>query len=484
MHDEETLKRFALNSVQRLQELHNSKRFHKFQVAVFDAIFKEGYKRIFIRKGRKGGGTETCLYPLCRIAGIIPNAACYMVGPTEVGQSEIIWDNRRIHNFIPKEWNPNFNEQRHRVRLPNESFIKIVGSNDVDSARGWEGDIFVWDEYKDHNPEAMEACYPNLAARDGIWIVLGTPPTQRTNHYYIKEQEIKKDPKWKFFHWTAWDNPFLPKAFNLAEEKQRYIDRGDWDLWEIEYEARYIFNSQRKVVPDFDESNLLPRTVIKGMLERDAKHLKWITWVDPGYSSCFAVLFACFNPYTNQIFWLDEIYSKDRRDNSVRDMWPLIEQKQNNLYKGKWITGYDNAATGFAVEVQAFVRDQGKKAILVPTFKQKQDEDTYFRVLNGAMKLQGQSYVATECTNFITELEEYETDENDHYPDANNHLLDDARYILKYLGFTPVLKQIEVKTNNVLPHAETLEQRLLNERNKHDIAGYGGFDAAFDMGDL
>ena len=483
--DDEALKHFALHNVERLKELHAGKRFHQAQVDVFDAIFKQNKKRIFIRKGRKGGGTETVLYPLVRIAGTKPGASCYMIGPTEVLQAEICWDNRRLHNFIPKSWNPQFNEQRHRVRLPNESFIKINGSQDLDGSRGWEGDIFVWDEYKDQNPIAMENCYPNVLSRDAIWIVLGTPPTKRTNHYYIKEREIRQDPDWAFFHWTAWDNPFLPGGHEfLKKEKEKYIARGDWDLWDIEYEAKYVFNANRKVIPAFNEKNIRPRADIMAELSRDKKHLKWITWIDPGYSTCFAVLFAVINPYTNQIFWLDEIYSTDRRDNSARDMWPLIRRKQKNLYDGRWITGYDNAGAGFAVEVQAIMRDTGERGALVPTVKQIGDEDGYFRTLNSIFALRGQSYVASECKQFIWEMEEYETDEKDNYPDAHNHLLDDARYILKYANFTPGMKQLEVKREKPLPVAESLEQAWEKDANKKDVAGFGGFEAAFDIGDI
>lgn len=483
--DDDLLKRYALQTAKRLEELHAGKQFHKYQAAVFNAIFKEGKKRIFIRKGRKGGGTETALYPLARIAGTMPGSACYMIGPTQKLQSEIVWQNRRLHNFIPKSWNAKGNEQENRMRLPNESFIKIEGANDPDALRGILGDAFIWDEYKDQNPLAMENCYPNVMSRDALWMVLGTPPTKKTNHYYIKEREIRQDPDWAFFHWTAWDNPFLPGGHEFLEaEKAKYVARGDWDLWEIEYEANYVFNSNRKVIPDFTDENKLPRSTIMSMLSRDKKNLKWFTAIDPGYATCFAVLFACVNPYTNQIFWLDEIYSTDRRENAARDMWPEIQRRQKRLYDGKWTTIYDNAGESFAVEVHAINRDRGDKAVLVPTFKQKSDEDAWFRVLNSVFALKEQSYVAEECKQFIWELEEYETDEKDNYVDAHNHLLDDARYILKYAQFNPVLKQLVVKkTNNEPLKAQTIEQYFETQERKNDVAGYGGMDAAFSIGD-
>jgi hypothetical protein len=338
--------RFAMDSAKRLRELHAGRAYHAKQLEVFNAIFKLGYKRVFIRKGRKGGGTECVLYPINRVAGTIPGAMCYIIGPTQTGQAEIVWINQRLHNSIPKAWDPKPNESKQFIRLGNKSVISLKGADDPEAARGWEGDIFVWDELKDHNPLALKNCYPNLASRDGIWIVLGTPPTVKSNYYYQLEQQIKNDPDCYFIHWTIWDNPFLPGGKQWIEnERQKYIDNGEWDLWQIEYEAQYVFNASGKVIPNFNEDvHVKPLDVIMEELKRDARHLKWVCSIDPGYATCFAVLFAAFNPYTGQMYFLDEIYSKDRSKNSAREMWPLIEHKQKQLHDGKWSTLYDIAA--------------------------------------------------------------------------------------------------------------------------------------------
>lgn len=480
--NDDALKLEALQTAERLKQLHAGKKFHKFQLDVFNAIFRDGYKRIFIRKGRKGGGTETAMYPLARIAGTQANTACYFIGPTQKAQSEIVWQNRRIHSFLPREWKAVPNEQEKRLRLPNQSFIKIEGADNPDAARGWEGDIFVWDELKDQNPLSLEYCFPNVMARNAIWIVLGTPPTQKSNHYYQLEQSIKNDPKWKCFHWTAWDNPFLPGGHEaLREEKKRYYETGRWDLWEIEYEAQYVFNANRKVLPNFNEKNVAPLSVIMPMLERDKSHLRWVCAIDPGYATCFAALFAAYNPYTGQIYFLDEIYSKDRTKNAAKVMWPEIERKQRLLWNGKWENIYDSAALSFAVEVAAICKDEGRRVHLAPTVKQKSDEDNYFRVLNSLYSDMGQAYVSASCKNFIWEQEEYETDEEDRYVDENNHLLDDARYIVKYLGITTVLKQMEsVKVNNE-PKGFTPEQDFERDRGNSDMMGFGGESASFDL---
>ena len=484
MKDENLIK-FTLNTADRLKELHEGKEFHDMQLAVFQAIFGEGKKRIFIRKGRKGGGTETALYPLARIAGTIPNAACYIVGPTQKMQSEIIWHNRRLHNFLPKEWGATPHEQDKRIRLNNGSFIKVEGADNPDAARGWLGDIFIWDELKDHNPLSLEACYPNVMARDGIWIVLGSPPNKKENHYYKLEQQIKNDPDWAFFHWTSWDNPFLPGGHEyLEKEKKKYYDRGDWDVWETEYEAKYVFNAKRKVLPNFTDKNKMPREVILSLLKRDARRLKWICCIDPGYATCFAVMFSAFNPYTNEWFVLDEIYSRNRDENSAKNMYEVIKVRKERLYKGDWVNIYDEAALGFAVEMRAIAKDKREEIVMTPTRKHKIDEDTYFRMWNGIMSVDGQFTIALECKNTIIEMENYETDEKDKYPDKDNHELDNGRYTIKYLGITPILKQDYVPTINNEPKAYRMKDDFDMAVKKQDIAGFGGIDADFDIGDI
>lgn len=486
MSSDDALLNHGYYVAQRLEELHRKKQFHEFQLKVFNAIFRDGIKKIFIRKGRKGGGTETALYPLARVAGTMPNSACYFIGPTKTLQSEIIWHNRRLHNFLPKEWGVTSNEQDKRVRLNNGSFIKVEGADDPDNTRGLEGDIFVWDELKDHNPLALEACYPNVLARNAIWIVLGSPPNKKENHYYKLEQQIRNDPSWAFFHWTSWENPFLPGGHDwLTEEKKKYYERGDWDIWETEYEARYVFNSNRKVIPDFTEENKKPRHLILDLIRRDRGRLKWVCSIDPGYATCFAVIFSAYNPYTNEFFILDEIYSKNRNENSAMNMYEVIKERKSRLFDGEWTTLYDEAALGFAVEMRAIAKDKNEKISLTQTKKHKTDEDTYFRIFNSMCKASGQVTIAEECKWTIIELENYETDKNDNYPDSDNHNLDNIRYTIKHLGVTPILKQYE---NRIIRgegrNAFTIEQDFENMRKRNDMAGYGGFGANFDIGEI
>ena len=207
----------------RLKELHDhvrarrkpelDKDFNDPQKEVIKAIFQDGYKRLFLRKGRKGGGTESILYPVCRIAGTLDNRACYIIGPTHATQREILWSNQRLQRYVPSSWIKTPREWDTRLVLNNGSYVKVWGANDWKNMVGVEGDIFVFDELADHDPRAYMNCYPNIASRDAVWIVLGAPPVQRvkSSFYYKLEQQIRKDPDWKFIQWPTWENSdFLP----------------------------------------------------------------------------------------------------------------------------------------------------------------------------------------------------------------------------------------------------------------------------------
>lgn len=453
----------------RLEQFHRGKKFHAKQREVLNAIFEKGYKRIFIRKGRKGGGTHTLLYPAVRLAGCFDNMACYIIGPQYNLQREIVWNNNRLRNYIPKEWNANFKEFEARVKFPNGSFIKVQGADNYKSMVGIEGDLFIFDEMKDHDPRAYKNCYPNVASRDAIWIVCGAPPKNKSNFYYKLEQEIKDDPDWFFIHWSTWDNAeFLPGGAEwIQNEKETYYKNGNWDEWETEWEARYVFGGKRTVLsafrPDGSDAHVVPTELLLDRVLPDARHLRWFQVYDPGFATCFAVVFAAINPYTSEVFILDEIYETDRNKLSVNDIWPRVQAKEAALNPGgKWRRIYDSAAPGFPNEVRA---RWGRQYGFQPTFKEKDDEDKYFRIWNGALAT-NRMWIASRCSALIFEMENYLTEEDGRYVDADNHGLDCMRYLLKAANYGFNEKQLEIQHIPDLPRGYTIADDLAEK--KHD----------------
>lgn len=492
-----------LNYAERVKQLNDhiaknrkpTQDWHDKQKAVFKAIFQDGYKRIFIRKGRKGGGTETLLYILSRIAGTFDNMACYIIGPQYNLQKEIVWNNNRLRKFIPEEWGPKHNQFEGRVKFPRSgSFIKVHGADNHKSMVGIEGDVFIFDELKDHDPRAYKNCYPNLASRDAIWVVCGSPPKNKSNFYYKLEEQIKNDKDWFFIHWSTWDNAKnLPggEAW-IQNEKEQYYKNGNWDDWETEYEARYVFGGKLTVLSAFrsegENAHVVPYDVLESQITNEKRKLKWFTAIDPGYATCFAAVLGCYNPYSSEVFILDELYETDRSKLSISDIWPRIKAKEEALFSsGQWMRVVDSAAPGFPQEVRA---RWGKDLKFGLTYKEVDDEDKYFRIWNGAFAT-NRFRIASRCVHTIFEVENYLTDESGNYPDENNHTLDCVRYALKRLGYTYNQKQDDIIYATDARRAYTIEEDLA-ERRKADsgimsyIEGeeedYGNVD--FDMFDF
>lgn len=435
---------------ERLEQLHYKRKFHAKQQEVIDAIYREKYKRIFIRKGRKGGGTESVLYPLVRTAGLFPGSANYIIGPNHKLQKEIVWSNNRLQRYFPEEWHAYSKESETRMIVPfgegrPDSFVKVDGADNWKTMAGWEPDVLIFDELRDQDPRAFREAYPNLAARDGILIIVGVPPNSKNNFYYEQEQAALADSAWKVIHWSIWDNAeFLPGGRQWIElEKKKYYDRGDWDIWENLYEARYVFGGRYTVLSRFRRHlHFLPHEIILERIRGDRNKLIWQIVADPGYATCFAVTFQAYNPYTTEIFFLDEIYETNRSKLNVGYLWPTIEKKKNDLYPdGKWSHVYDSAAAGFPNEVRSRF---GNGIHFKPTVKDKDDEDKYFRIWNGLFdedETQNRCWISEKCPNLANEIESYVTDDNGKYPVGGEHALDTGRYGLKSYGYKPREKQ-------------------------------------------
>lgn len=474
-----------------LRKIGNGKWFHRKQLDLINAIFRDGYKRVFARKGRKGGGTHSALYPAVRMAGCFPNMACYLIYPTLTLGKEIVWSNNRLYNFFPPEWKVYPRENEARYIVPHEggnSFVRVMGADNYKQMVGIEGDVFVFDELKDHDPRAYKNCYPNIASRDALWFVLGAPPKNKNNFYYIKEQDALKDPSWFCIQWSTWDNAAnLPGGKEwIQKEKDSYYASGNWDEWEVEWEARYVLGGKKTVIPSFERTkHTMPLADILARLELDKDKLRWYQVFDPGFATCFHVMFACINPYTSEVFILAEIHETDRKKLSVKQIWPRVVEIANGIFPGaQWKRVYDSAAPGFPQEVRASFVTASHLGFR-PTYKEKGDEDTYFRIINTGFHTD-RFMIAEECVHTIAEVENYLTDDNGNYPDANNHALDDFRYLLKADNYKLIQLEEGYKTTPLHQDVQmvTIEDAMDARRKKKDWAAHIDPDIYCEDGDL
>jgi hypothetical protein len=238
---------------------------------------------------------------------------------------EILWASRRVQTFGPEEWiegNPNNTEMR--ITFKNGSFIKLAGSDNVDSYRGVKPKgLTVLDEFKDFRPEFLEAYDPNRAAFDSPMMIIGTPP-EFENQFTSLAKIYESDPNKRFFQMPTSVNPHISREW-LEKKKAELYALGEGDKWEREYEAKFVTGGASAIFPMLSRKSMISHDQMLGRIWKDRKKLEWVLWADPAGASCFAVLFCAINPYNKDIYCLDEIYETTQAEMTVSKIWKRIK---------------------------------------------------------------------------------------------------------------------------------------------------------------
>jgi hypothetical protein len=427
----------ATTYIEVIRGLHESWAPHPGQVEVGRAIFNEGKKSVFVQCGRKWGKTEIAAYICWRIAQAIPNSPCYFIGPEQKQTREIVWANKRIQNFGPREWlldgSEGINQTEMRLRFKNGSFIKVDGSDNHDSYRGPEYKVCIYEEFKDQKKEFRDAMRPNAAVLDGIDVFIGSPPDGdeiSAAEYLETAEEHRSDPRKMFKQAPTWENPRISAEW-LFDEKTRLYKRGDGDVWEREYGANIVFGGKASIFPMIHDYPITPHRQLVHEISRDIKKLKWFAIADPGSATCFAVLFGAINPYTKRIYLLDEIYENEPSRTTTNLVGAGIVAKEAELGRGRadWHEVCDEAARWFINEMGAqFDR------WFSPTAKAQNDKKDGLSLIKDCL-LAGLVSVSDRCTNLVKEMKGYKRSANGQIPKKDDHLIDCFRYLLAADGY-------------------------------------------------
>lgn len=430
---------------ERIRNLHDKLKgedrfLHAGQLAICKEIFQNGKTDITLQCGRNWGKSTLLLYVAWRLCSLIPGFRAYIIAPERVQANEIYWASSILQDFGPRDsllpGDDAFSKSELRINFCNGSFIKLGGADNVSALRGFKPDFIGCDEFQDWSQDAWTAIHPNVLARKALVIKIGTPPDKEC--FYIKHRagvfdEIKRGNK-RFFYKEAptSDNPIIPIDW-LAELEAGFKSRGEYAIFRREYLAEYVPGGAGAVFPMFRRrEHIRDHRAVMSIIERDANQLKWYVICDPGTTSAFGVLFAAHNPYTAELYILDEIYERDRMNTSTVLIWNRVKRIRQELYptgEGKWRGYYDEAAAWFQREVQYHF---GENLYKTEKFaKTKQSNVSLFKdILN-----LGRVIVSNRCENFVWELENYVTDKNGELQDENDHLIDCCMYLLSACHF-------------------------------------------------
>jgi hypothetical protein len=376
-------------------------------------------------------------YILWRWAMMNPNSENYYFAPYYKQAKEIIWASNRIQQFGPREWLTNTNNTELRLRFENGSFIKLDGSDNVDSYRGVKPKgISIFDEYKDFRPEFYDAYDPNLDAHNSPLIIIGTPPEIEEHHFYHQEDEFKRDPAKAYFEYTSYENPHIDPVI-IDKKRNEYYARGEGDVFEREYMVKRVFGGKNSIFPMLGNENVEKIDSIKSKLRRDGSKIQYLAAADPGSATCFAILLMAYNPYTKQFYCLDEIYETDQKRTSTQQIGEEFQDLRAQYYRQEWIQVYDEAATWFSIEY-AEQFDEG----WAPTHKAQNKKEDGLSLIKD-MLLKKKLIISDNCKKLFWEMRNYMRKDNGQIPKENDHLIDCLRYGLALVGynFNPQMTQ-------------------------------------------
>lgn len=436
----------------RINYVHK-KPLHKGQIQLAKDYFNRGMRVIMSQWGRNGGKTECALF-IATVASLLnDNFITYIITPERKQGKEIYWASKRLQNYPPPEFVQSHKDTDIRTVFNNNSFICVDGCENYNAHRGLKPNLVIYDEFQQHSKEFhLEVMAPNLLGKNSSLIIFGTPPKQRSAFYIEFRDTLLKQIKDEDFTRSYYEfptsiNPAVDRD-ELAKIRKELISSNNEAIWYREYEGKLAFGGEDIVFPKWNPVvHCRTHRVAVSYVEADRQKMKWFTICDPGTSSCFAVLFAAYNPKTQQMFLLDEIYEKDRKRTDTRSIWERILKKEQELFPGApektWRRIYDEAAAWFGREVSANFH-----VGMIPTQKQKTSEETEISKIKMIMNHPGALIVSDRCYWLRWEIESFITDEEGRYIDKNNHLLDCVKYLMQASGWKTLEKGEEDLVNN------------------------------------
>ena len=392
-------------------------------------IARDPHRFRVICSGRRFGKTVLAIDQM-KARASIPNSRVAYIAPTYQSARDIVWEALKKDCLQAAQ---SINEARLEIKLVNGSLIILRGWESIETMRGQAFDLLVLDEvaqFRDFWMSWQEVLRPTLTDTKGEGIFISTP--KGFNHFYElynKESgvghESGPDDDFKSFHYTSYDNPFIPK-----EEIDKAKNQLTPDRFSQEYMADFT-KTEGLVYKEFKRE--------KHLFDPDSPEIKSKTWrakmigIDWGYTNPACIL-TVYRDGADNYYVMDEWYEKGRTDAEVAEYAAAL--KANFCYPDPESPGGISELKKRGVNVRPVVK--GKDSIV----RGIQSVRDFFK----ADKI----FISRKCKNTIMELEiySYSDDPQDELPlDENNHALDPLRYIVMMTSSTQPTMAAQYRPN-------------------------------------
>jgi len=400
-----------------------------------DKIASSGARFRVVNCGRRFGKTTEAAEEIKGKAIFTSKRICY-IAPTYQQARDIAWEvfKNQLRPAIT-----NVNEARLEIKTKTksgrESLIILRGWESVETIRGQQFDFLVLDEVASMRNfwlNWQEVLRPTLTDTKGEALFISTP--KGFNHFYDLFNLEAKDKDYKSFHFTTYDNPFIP-----VEE----IEKAKQELTEDRFAQEYLADFRKTeglVYKEFNREKHLFDEEVRNVSER-------IGGVDFGFTNPAAVI--DIKKDADNTYWVQsEWYKTKRTDVQIAEY--VASCNFNSVYP--------DPESPSAIQA---LNDKGIHVLEV--IKNKDSIKNGINIVRDLFK-QNKLKIHKSCVNLIAELETYSYPDKrpDHNEEENpikehDHALDALRYALM-TNYAPVFNEREEQ-------AERAERRMRSQTN-------------------
>ena len=351
--------------------------------------------------GRRWGKTTLAIDQM-KARACIPNSRIAYVAPTYQQARDIAWTQLRNDCQNSAE---SINESRLEIKLVNGSQIVLRGWESIETLRGQAFDMIVLDEVammRNFIVNWNEVIRPTLTDTKGEGLFISTP--KGFNHFYDLFNMQDKDNDYKSFHFTSYDNIYLP-----VEE----LDKARLELPEDQFAQEYLADfrkTQGLVYKGFDRFKHV-------YTESQMNPIDRLVSIDWGWTNPAAIYLILKDTDAN--YWVVSEFYKTGK--STEELIEYSASLRGNKY-------YPDPAEPDRIDL---LRRAGLNVREV-----SKDIQAGVSALQALLK-NNQLHIHSSCVNLINEFETYRYP--DKKPDNNepevpvkehDHALDSIRYAL------------------------------------------------------
>jgi PBSX family phage terminase large subunit len=362
-----------------------------------------------INCGRRWGKTTLAVEEIKGKSVYRPSRIAY-IAPTYAQARDIAWQMlvRELKPIIKK-----INETRLELEVMTKdgetSSIVLRGWESIETLRGQQYDLIVIDEIasmRNFWSNWQEVVRPTLTDTRGEAIFISTP--KGFNHFYDLFNLESKDNDYKSYHFTSYDNPFIPKD---------ELDKAKQELTEDRFAQEYLADFRKTeglVYKEFDRTRHLYTSE-----SQSGVPVEVLGGVDFGHHNPCAVL-TVIRDNDNKYWVKKEWYKREQTESQIAEY--VASCGFNKCYPDPESPSAIKELKVRGVNVREVIKN--KDSIKVGIDKVRE----LFKA--------GRLMIHTSCENLIFELETYSYPEKKDLrnPDENpikenDHALDALRYI-------------------------------------------------------